>query len=185
MLKVQYRMHPDISRVVGSAFYEGLLEDGLEIYPEPRGVPKAFMMLHVDSSSEIFGEQSYYNPIEGECVKILVNWLSKNYKDIGVLSPYSAQVKWLNNSKVKAEVKTIDSFQGREKEVIVFSAVRASKAGHDKKNNPKRTIGFVADGRRLNVALSRAREICVVVGDLERLQLNKTWKSIITQARKR
>ena len=46
-------------------------------------------------------------------MKLLVNLISKQYKDIGVLSPYSAQVKWLNNHKVKAEVKTIDSFQGR------------------------------------------------------------------------
>jgi len=63
-----------------------------------------------------------------------VNWLSKNYNDIGVLSPYSAQVKWLNQQKLgnKCEVKTIDSFQGREKSVIIFSAVRAQRAGHDK-----------------------------------------------------
>ena len=124
---------------------------------DPKVVPKPFMMVHVESSSEIFGEQSYYNPIEGECVKLLVDLLSKKYKDIGVLSPYSAQVKWIANNKVKAEVKTIDSFQGREKEVIVFSAVRASRMGQDKKLNHKKTIGFVADGRRLNVALSRAR----------------------------
>lgn len=55
------------------------------------------MMLHIDSSSEIFGEQSFYNPVEGECVRVLVSYLSKKYKDIGVLSPYSAQVKWLAN----------------------------------------------------------------------------------------
>ena len=92
-------------------------------------------------------------------MKILVNWLHKHYKDIGVLSPYSAQVKWLNTQKLgtKCEIKTIDSFQGREKEVIVFSAVRAQRVGNDKKPNPKKTIGFVGDGRRLNVALSRAK----------------------------
>lgn len=40
-------------------------------------MPRAFLMIHIDNSSEIFGEQSYYNPTEGECVKIIVNWLSK------------------------------------------------------------------------------------------------------------
>jgi superfamily I DNA and/or RNA helicase len=101
-------------------------------------------------------------------VKLLVNWLSKKYNDIGVLSPYSAQIKWFNTHKLnpKAEAKTIDSFQGREKEVIIFSAVRASRSGSDKAPNKRRTIGFVGDGRRLNVALSRAREVCIVVGDL-------------------
>jgi len=114
-------------------------------------------------------------------VKIIVNALAKEYKDIGVLSPYSAQVKWLTTQQnLQAEVKTIDSFQGREKDVVVFSAVRASRAGKESRANPKRTIGFVADGRRLNVALSRAKDICIVVGDLNRLQINKTWKSIIT-----
>ena len=51
--------------------------------------------------------------------------------------------------------------------------------------NNKRTIGFVADYRRLNVALSRAKEICIVVGDLERLTMNKTWKGIINDSKKR
>jgi superfamily I DNA and/or RNA helicase len=112
--------------------------------------------------------------------------LAKHYKDIGVLSPYSAQVKWLSNQQnIAAEIKTIDSFQGREKEVVIFSAVRAGKAGKDSRANPKRTIGFVADGRRLNVALSRAKDVCVVVGDLNRLQTNKTWKAIINEARKK
>lgn len=50
--------------------------------------------------------------------------------------------------------------------------------------NKRRTIGFVGDGRRLNVALSRAREACIVVGDLERLQMAKVWRSIISEARK-
>lgn len=63
--------------------------------------------------------------------------------------------------------------------------MRASKAGKDSKPNPRRTIGFVADGRRLNVALSRAREVCVVVGDLNRLVSNKTWKGIVNEARRR
>jgi len=63
--------------------------------------------------------------------------------------------------------------------------VRAQWAGNEKRENKKRTIGFVGDGRRLNVALSRARKVCVVVGDLERLQLNKIWKNIIQDAQQR
>lgn len=55
LLKVQYRMHPEISQVIGHAFYDGLLEDGDMMHGEPKIVPKSFLMLHIDTSSEIFG----------------------------------------------------------------------------------------------------------------------------------
>lgn len=55
MLRVQYRMHADISKVIGSTFYHGLLEDGSLMATEPQGVPSAFFMLHIDNSCEIFG----------------------------------------------------------------------------------------------------------------------------------
>lgn len=100
MLKIQYRMHKDISQVIGHTFYQGLLEDGNQMLVEPQGIPSSFILLHIDNSCELFGEQSYYNAVEGECVKVLAQHLSKNYKDIGVLSPYSAQVKWLNQQKL-------------------------------------------------------------------------------------
>jgi superfamily I DNA and/or RNA helicase len=88
-------------------------------------------MIHLDNSCELFKDQSYYNPAEAETVKALVSALSNHYEDIGVLSPYTAQVNWLVQQKLtaKCEVKTIDSFQGREKSVIVFSSVRAHKEG--------------------------------------------------------
>ena len=47
LLKIQYRMHPDISRVIGSAFYDGLLEDGSDMVADPKMVPRAFMMIHL------------------------------------------------------------------------------------------------------------------------------------------
>lgn len=48
--------------------------------------------------------------------------------------------------------------------------------------NRKRTIGFVSDMRRINVSLSRAKENCIIVGDLKRLSMNKVWKDIILDA---
>lgn len=68
---------------------------------------------------------------------------------------------------------------------MIFSSVRASLAGKEPKENRKYTIGFVGDGRRLNVALSRAKDLCIIVGDLNRLQLNKVWKGIILGAQVR
>jgi superfamily I DNA and/or RNA helicase len=110
--------------------------------------------------------------------------LEKNSKDIGIVSPYSQQVNCIYgtiNSKA-LEIKTIDSFQGREKSVIILSTVRSRFYGERMNANKKKTIGFVGDMRRINVSLSRAKDHCIIVGDLKRLSINKAWKEIIYEA---
>lgn len=88
-------------------------------------------------------------------------------EDIGVITPYSAQVGLLRelrsecgSAAAAVEISTVDGFQGREKEAIVISAVRC---------NPKGEVGFLADNRRMNVAVTRARRHCALVGDTETL----------------
>jgi superfamily I DNA and/or RNA helicase len=82
-------------------------------------------------------------------------------RDVAVITPYLAQVRLLRDAlrgEVDAglEVDTVDGFQGREKEAVVVDLVRSNDDGE---------IGFLADTRRMNVALTRARRFLLVVGD--------------------
>lgn len=110
-------------------------------------------------------------------------------EDIGIIAPYVAQVSLLTrllNSDEKyrkrfsatlgdhrklqlhdIDIKTVDGYEGREKEVIIFSTVR---------NNPSGQIGFLADRRRLNVGLTRAKRGLFVVGSLSTLKESKVVK---------
>merc|ERR1719262_1575825 len=64
------------------------------------------------------------------------------------------------------EIHSVDNFQGRECEIIIFSAVRS---------NPDGKVGFLADWRRLNVMITRARRGLVIVGDPDTLKHDKHW----------
>ena len=73
-------------------------------------------------------------------------------------------------------VQTVDGFQGREKECIVFSAVRC---------NPERKVGFLSDERRLNVAITRAKRGLVIVGDEQTLSASPVWRDYLRFLRKK
>ena len=86
--------------------------------------------------------------------------------DIGVITPYSAQASEIRKElkmhqigqtvRTKVEVSTVDGFQGREKEVIIISMVRS---------NAHHTIGFLSNEKRMNVAVTRAKRLCALIGD--------------------
>ncbi|MFN8412623.1 MAG: AAA domain-containing protein [Anaerolineales bacterium] len=69
---------------------------------------------------------------------------------MAVISPYSAQVKLLREQikQPAIEIDSVDGFQGREKEIVIVSLVRSNREGE---------VGFLADTRRMNVALTRAK----------------------------
>ena len=89
---------------------------------------------------------------------------------IAVIAPYAAQVRRLRAELAVPglEIDSVDGFQGREKEAVVLSLVRSNRAGE---------VGFLADVRRLNVALTRARRKVVIVGDSATLACHPFYQS--------
>ena len=107
VLKTQYRMHPEISAVIGRNFYgQNLLDSETIINTEPSLVPKSFIILHLDNSAESSYKKSFRNMTEAHAVIDFVNYLSKSYNDIGVISPYSQQIALLNSLGLGKNKKT-------------------------------------------------------------------------------
>lgn len=124
---------------------------------------------------------SRHNKGEAEITTRVVEEFLQNgvsQKDIGVISPYSGQVELLRRMMwptfgKSLEISTIDSFQGREKEVVCISLVRSNEAGE---------VGFLSDERRMNVAITRARRCVVLICDSETMQANSFLSRIVEYA---
>ncbi|MFP4233137.1 MAG: IGHMBP2 family helicase [Candidatus Aenigmatarchaeota archaeon] len=193
MLEKQYRMNTDIMDFSSEEFYDGELkadetvaDHKLQISGEPSSklMKEVFdpenIVLFLDNEgkwkeSSRKGSTSKENKKEAEKVEEVVREcidLGVNPEDIGVISPYDDQVDLLN-SKLDIEgleIKTVDGFQGRQKDVIVLSFVRSNEDGN---------IGFLKDLRRLNVSITRARKKLIMVGDSTTLEKHPTYKRLL------
>lgn len=189
-LEVQYRMHPALAAFPSSAFYDGALQNGVTVMERTfptytlgwPSVTKPMYFYHCSTSEEISGAGvSFINRGEANVVEKIVSHFVKegvSGKSIGIITPYGGQRSyivqcliraakaaesissaWANNL-TEVEVASVDAFQGREKDFIVLSCVRS---------NDTKTIGFLADARRLNVALTRAKFGLVVIGNARAL----------------
>ena len=194
LLDTQFRMHPAISYFPSLSFYKGLVKSGTPAAerPAPKGfawpipsVPIAFCPSPQDAM-ETNDNMSYSNKVEAEQVmKILADLLqAKELREcnIGIVTPYASQVRLIRSmlrargvrtgvdretGEAGVEVSSVDGYQGREKELMIVSTVRA---------NNLNTIGFVADARRCNVTLTRARRGVIVVGHASTLSRDRrTW----------
>lgn len=157
---------------------------------------------------------SYVNVYEiQQIISFLVKILPylQDQLSIGIISPYKAQIRRIldacgkdaivaeamrlrtqDNNRI--EVNTVDGFQGREKDIVIFSCVRAngvhassskSSSGEVSRGSVLNVIGFVADERRLNVAITRAKKSLVIFGHSSTLQLDPIWKAMIESFRER
>eukprot|EP01047_Picozoa_sp_COSAG01_P042175 COSAG01_NODE_3667_length_5812_cov_4.761596_3_plen_553_part_00 len=193
MLNTQYRMHPTIAAFSSEHFYRGELRsaDNVASLVPPAGfdwpirgglsVPVAFVEAVSDSGEDIsLDGASRSNYKEAEAVvgalRDLLMAGDVAATDIGIVTPYKGQVELFGKMLATepmfegVEVNSVDGYQGREKELVMFSAVRS---------NPERRVGFLADWRRLNVAITRAKRGLLMFGDPETLRGDEIWANLL------
>ena len=184
LLNVQYRMNSLLMKFPNEEFYNNGLKsdssvDDITINDILDGEQDDEALLFVDTSDvDLEGEthlkdsKSIVNNLEAEIsAKLVQDYLNDGIEvdDIGIISPYADQVKIIQEM-TPVEVKTVDGFQGREKEIIIISTVRS---------NENENIGFLRDLRRLNVAITRAKRKLIIVGNINTLKTNPTYARLI------
>ncbi|KAH9976642.1 AAA domain-containing protein [Lactifluus volemus] len=215
MLDMQYRMHPEISRFPSSEFYARSLKDGtvdtrgnvlsqlrpplsehLVINPLTGDRPSVVFLDH--DGLEATKDRSRINVTDAAIVCAVIEDLLRQNEDlrgddIGIISPYAAQISLLNyllnmdpdqrerfcetlgpsraEELAQIEVKTVNGFEGRQKEVVLFSTVR---------NNASGALGFLADRQRLNVGLTRARRGLFLIGGLATLRAGSSARGAVS-----
>lgn len=200
-LDIQYRMNPCLSEFPSNMFYEGSLQNGLSsdqrliknsTFPWP--VPDCPMMFWANYGREEISSSgnSFLNRVEVMNIeKIITRLFKDNIKpeQIGVITPYEGQrayiIQFMTMNSTLAdkrdlyfdvEVTSVDAFQGREKDFIILSCVRA---------NDSKKIGFLSDPRRLNVALTRAKYGMIILGNPRALSKNPLWNQLLIHFREK
>ncbi|KAL1540501.1 helicase sen1-like [Salvia divinorum] len=199
LLSLQYRMHPHIRDFPSRHFYQDRLTDSESVvnlpdekyYKDPLLRPYIFFDISHGRESHRGSSVSYQNTQEAQFCVRLYEHLQKSIKSlgigkvsVGIITPYKLQLKCLqrefkdvlNSDEGKdIYINTVDAFQGQERDVIIMSCVRASSHG----------VGFVADIRRMNVALTRARRALWVMGNANALVQSDDWAALIDDSKAR
>lgn len=180
VLDTQYRMSNQIGGMISDLFYDGSLkngrnedvEDGLSwITYEPSNDWPI-------STEELSDRPKIYNDDECRIVADLVKQIISEGNPnttVAVIAPYRAQISFLRKVCIdsdRVKIDTVDGFQGKESDVVIFSVTRT-----------KGSYRFLADDRRVNVALSRARDRIFIVGNREYSEKEPLLKTIMGNCR--
>ncbi|XP_016052081.1 PREDICTED: probable helicase senataxin [Miniopterus natalensis] len=191
-LTVQYRMHPDICLFPSNYIYNRSLKTnrGTETTRCSSDWPfQPYLVFDVGDGSERRENDSYVNVQEIKVVIELIKLLKDKRRDItfrniGIITHYKAQKMMIQKEldkefegKGPAEVDTVDAFQGRQKDCIIVTCVRA--------NAMQGSIGFLASLQRLNVTITRAKYSLFILGHLRTLMDNQHWNHLIQDAQRR
>ena len=209
LLRMQYRMNEEIMRFSSDWFYGNQVESAPEVkyrsildldFPMTWVDTSVFMETEEDDKEtegdrgSLFREQfvgesfGRINKAEAELTLMaLEQYFEKIGKtrvlnerlDVGVISPYRAQVQYLRSLIKKKEyfkpfrqlitVNTVDGFQGQERDIILISLVRSNDEGQ---------IGFLRDLRRMNVAITRARMKLIILGDAQTMTRHPFYRKL-------
>jgi len=165
MLPRQYRMREPIGRVVSDLFYEGKL---IHEAPHPRmPLPWPFdrELVWVDTGAQDEyrdAQRSVANEFEVALCKDITSIIRRRVRKakLAVIAMYNSQVNRLQGSLKGIvppdDIESVDAFEGRESDAVILSLVRS---------NDRAAIGFLNDPNRVNVAISRAKKLLVIVGD--------------------
>ncbi|KAH0465398.1 hypothetical protein IEQ34_005501 [Dendrobium chrysotoxum] len=209
LLTEQYRMHPEICSFPSLHFYDNKLLNGVgaasksaqfheHVYLGP------YMFFDIPDGREHHGKSSgslsLYNEAETEAAITIMRFLRKRYssdftsRKIGIITPYKSQLHLLrsrfssvfgSSTVYDMEFNTVDGFQGREVDIVVLTTVRSSISSFRSVGTNSVGIGFVADIRRMNVALTRAKISLWIVGNARTLQTNLHWAALVQNAKER
>ena len=193
LLQTQYRMNEDIMRFSSDYFYDGKVESAPDV--KYRGILDLDIPIEwIDTSGEEMHEEfvgdsfGRINKKEGTLtLETLQHYFERIGKErllderinVGIISPYRAQVQYLRRLVSRSEyfkpfrrlisVNTVDGFQGQERDIIVISLVRSNQEGQ---------IGFLRDLRRMNVAITRARMKLIILGDVPTMTRHPFYKQL-------
>ena len=192
LLKMQYRMNEEIMRFSSDWFYGNQVESAPEVKYRSildLDIPMTWIDTSEMGNEEFVGESfGRINKDEAELTLLAIEqYFTKIGKtrileerlDVGIISPYRAQVQYLRRLFKKREffkpyrhlisVNTVDGFQGQERDIILISLVRANDEGQ---------IGFLRDLRRMNVAITRARMKLIILGDATTMTRHPFYKKL-------
>ena len=203
MLQVQYRMHPEIRSFPSRHFYQGLLQDASSVTnlpPEPYHAHpflRPYLVFDVAKGKESrrAGGGSLSNLAEAQTAvslcELLIKCLNQNSPrsrvSVAIITPYREQKALLmetfqaasavkQQKMVEVAIETVDSYQGRQVDIVILSCVRAGAAGG---------LGFVNDVRRMNVAITRARRSLWILASLSTLRGSLEWEALVKDAEDR
>lgn len=199
-LEYNYRAHSVICRLYSDAFYDGALKSnkeydylknhGLSIYKSP------VVLIDTSKNEKRFDRQAgtgKINIFNAEIIKEELNKIIEDIhknnlqnKTIGIITPYAAQKDYLTRhlkdiiekakeQNVRIDIGTVDSFQGSDRDYIIYDSVRSGKGLGN--------IKFISDEKRLNVSLSRAKELLIIIADSKFLSAagkgNSKWPELL------